>query len=156
MQRSGKRQHRVEVELGDGGEVEAEARQPVDEIDKGREVRRRRAAESPDEDTGLPGRDELFGVHVRERGDPERRLADELSEHPAGSERDERAEHGILDEAGEELRSSRDHRLEDDRAPDALDRGSDGVVTRQVEGDPARLGLVRSRDRRLDDDREAQ
>ena len=46
---------------------------------------------------------ELVRVDVGQRRDSERRVADQLGEHAAGAERDERAEDRILDDAGEQL-----------------------------------------------------
>ena len=66
-------------------------------------VGRRGAAEAGDEPAGLARADELLGVDVGERREPELRLADQLGEHAAGPEGDERAEDRILDDAGEQL-----------------------------------------------------
>ena len=74
----GQREHRVQVELGDSGEVLAEAREAQEEVDE----RGPSAAGAPrkpgDEAAGLAVVDELLGVDVRERarsGRPPRRSA---------------------------------------------------------------------------------
>ena len=46
---------------------------------------------------------ELLRVDVGERRDPERGVADQLGEHAAGPEGDERAEDRILHDPGEQL-----------------------------------------------------
>ena len=58
-------------------------------------------------------------VDVGERGDPECRLADQLCEDPSRTESDQRAEHRVLDEAGQELGRPLDHRLDERRCADA-------------------------------------
>ena len=108
----------------------------------------RRATEAAHEPAGLAAGDELLGVTVRERRDPERRLADQLGEDAARPERDERAEDRVLDDAGEELGAARDHRLDDDRRADALGRLAHGLLVGEVERDAAGLGLVRPGDAR--------
>ena len=72
---------------------------------------------------------------------------------PPGPERHERPEDGVLDDAGEELRSARDHRLDDHRRADPPDGVADGRLVSEVERDAARLGLVRPGGRDLDDHR---
>ena len=83
-------------------------------------------------------------------------VADELREHAAGAEGDERAEDGILGHAGEQLDAALDHRLHDHRAADALGRGSHRFRVAEVECDAAALRLVRARHRRLHDRREPE
>ena len=61
----GKRQHRIEVELGDLGQVLGEEREAKEEVDERGLVGRRRASEAGDEPAGLAGADELFGVDGR-------------------------------------------------------------------------------------------
>ena len=51
-------------------------------------------------------------------------LADQLGEHSARPERDERAEDRILHEPGKQLGTAAEHRLHDDRAADPLRGGS--------------------------------
>ena len=68
------------------------------------DVGRGRAAEAGDEPARLAAVDELLGVDVGERRDPERRLADQLGEDAAGPERDERAEDRVLHDARREAR----------------------------------------------------
>ena len=99
----GRGDHRVQVELGDLGMVVGE---PAEPVERGRRARRRRRAarRGSRARAGPPCRgDELLGVDVGQRREPERRLADQLGEHAAGAERDERPEDGILDDAGEQL-----------------------------------------------------
>ena len=45
-------------------------------------------------------------VDVGERREPEPGVTDQLGEHAAGTERDERAEHRILRDAREQLRAA--------------------------------------------------
>src|SRR5690242_9426413 len=59
---AGEREHGVQVELGDLGDVLRQAREPVDEIDERADVRRRSAAEAADETAGLAAEDELLRV----------------------------------------------------------------------------------------------
>ena len=105
---------------------------------------------------GLAGGDELLGVDVGERREPEPRLADQLCEDAAGAERDERPEDGILDDAGEQLRAALHHRLHEHREPDPLDRRAHRLLVLEVERDASRLGLVRARGGGLHDDRIAE
>ena len=95
-------------------------------------------------------------VDVGERRDAELGRADQLRVDAARPEGDERAEDGILDKAGQQLDAAGDHRLDDDRTADALDRGTDLGLVAQVERDAAGLRLVRAGLGGLDDDREAQ
>ena len=95
-------------------------------------------------------------VDVGERRDPKLGRADQLGVDAARPEGDQRPEDGILDEAGQQLDAAGDHRLDDDREADALDGGTDLGLVAQVEGDAARLRLVRAGLGGLDDDREAE
>ena len=104
----------------------------------------------------MPVSDELLGVGERQRCDPELGLADQLGEDAAGAERDERAEGRILDDAGEQLGATADHRLDDHWQADPLDRGPDVLLGREVERDAPGLRLVRARLGRLDDDGQAE
>ena len=115
------------------------------EVDESRGVGGRRASKAAHEATCLAFRHELPGVDVRERRDPEGSLSDELGEDAPGAERDERAEDRVLDEAGQQLRAPGDHRLHDDGSADPVCGGSNGVGTRQVQGDAARFRLVCTR-----------
>ena len=82
---------------------------------------------------------------VGQRRDPKPGLSDELREDAAGSEGDERTEDRILDDPRQQLRASPDHRLDENGRADAFDGGADGGLVAQVEGEPADVGLVRSR-----------
>src|SRR5581483_7501251 len=93
-----RRDHRVEIELLRLRQLLGEAGKPKDEVDERLRVGRRRAAKAGDEPACLAGVDELLGVHVGQRRDPERRCADQLGENAAGPERDEGAEHRVLDD----------------------------------------------------------
>jgi hypothetical protein len=63
----------------------------------------RGAAEAGDEASRLAAGDELLGVDVGERRDPEGRIADQLREDAAGAEGDERAEDRVLDDSCQQL-----------------------------------------------------
>src|SRR5437867_173285 len=91
--------------------------------------------------------DELFCVEVGQGRDPEVCAADQLGQNAAGPERDERAEHRVLNDAGEQLGASADQRLHDQRPSDPLGCSPNLVVGLQVQGDTAALGLVRTRGR---------
>src|SRR5580765_1952729 len=103
--------HRIAVELCNLGEVLREPGEPEDDIRERWGVRRGRAAVAGDEPPRLAGRYECLGIGVRERRDAELSLADQLGEHAAGAEGDERAEHRILDDPGEQLGATAYHRL---------------------------------------------
>ena len=105
----------------------------------------RRAAKSPHKTSCLPFEYELFGIDVGQRSNPEGGFADELGEDTSGAERDERAEHGILDKAREELRPSRDHRLHEDGTADPLYSGANLSFVLQIESYAPCLGLVCAR-----------
>ena len=75
----------------------------MDEVDEGATVGCRRPTKAANEPAGLAAEDELLGVLVGQRRDPEPGLADELGEHAAGAEGDERAEDRVLDDPREEL-----------------------------------------------------
>src|SRR6187549_1129049 len=94
----GQREHRVEVELGDGGKLLSQPRETVYEVEQRSAVGRGRAPEARYESPRLAAVDELGRVDVRQRGDPEDRLADQLREDAAGTEGDERPEDGVLDD----------------------------------------------------------
>ena len=95
------------------------------------------SAEPRHEPARLPRPDELVGVDVGQGREPEVRVADQLGEHPAGAEGDERAEDGILRHSRQELDASRDHRLHDHGAADPLGSGTNGLGVGEVEGDAA-------------------
>ena len=73
---------------------------------------------------------ELVRVEVGQRRDPEPGPADQLGEHSAGAEGDERAEDRVLDHPGEQLGAALDHRLHEQRTADALGRGADSSSSR--------------------------
>ncbi len=100
--------------------------------------------------------DELAGVGVGERCEPERGVADQLGHRPTRPEGDERTKDGVLHSACEELGSAPNERLDDHRRADPLDCLANGRRVAEVERDSSGLGLVRSGDRRLDDCGEAQ
>ena len=114
--------HGVEVELRELGEVVGELREPVQDVGERGRVGRRSASEAGDEPAGLAALDELVRVDVGQRREPEVGVADQLGEHAARAEGDERPEHGILGDAGEQLDAALDHRLHDHRAADSLRR----------------------------------
>ena len=148
--------HGVQVELCDRRQVLSEPCEPVDDLDERLHIGRRRTPEAAHEPPRLSAEDELLGVVVGQRRDPEPGLSDQLGEDAAGPERDERTEDRVLNDAGEELGASLDHRLDEDRRADAGDRRANRVLVGEVEGEPADLGLVRSGGGGLDDDREPQ
>ena len=91
------------------------------EIEQRRGVGRLRA-EAAHEPTGLAAEHEVLGVGVGQRGDADLGVADDLGEHAAGPERDERPEHRVLDDAGEQLGAAADHRLDQRRQADPRQR----------------------------------
>jgi hypothetical protein len=99
--------------------------------------------------------DERGRVDVRERGQPEAGFADQLGQHAARAEGDERPEDRVLDDSGEELDAALDHRLHEHRPADARGGGANRVLVGQVERDAAGLGLVGAGLGGLHDDREA-
>jgi len=64
-------------------------------------------------DALTPARDELVGVDIGERRERKACRSDQLGEHAAGAERDQRPEDWILDRAGKELGARGDERLDD-------------------------------------------
>ena len=128
----------------------------MDEIDERRGVGRLGAAETAHEPSGFAARDELFRVDVRQGGDPEAGLSDQLGEHTTWPERNEWAEDWVLQETGKQLGSAAEHRLHDDGETDSLCGCADGRFVLEVERDAAGLGLVSARGGRLDDSRESQ
>ena len=64
---------------------------------------------------------ELVGVEVGQRREPEAGVADQLGECPTRPEGHERSEERILDDAGEQLGTAHEIRLDDDRAAHRLD-----------------------------------
>ena len=168
----GQREHRVEVELRDRGEAPRRARPSRwSTIGERRSIGRGRAAEARDEPAGLPAVTSSLGVDVGQRRDPERRLADQLGEDAARPEGDERAEDGVLDDAGEQLGAALQHRLDDHgrpirsaaartpprrrdraRSPPSSVLCAPGAAVFTTTGKPsssaARRGLVRSRGER--------
>src|SRR5579864_3461639 len=121
-----------------------EAPQTMHEVDERGAVRRWGAAEASHEDPGLPFVDELLGIDVGERGRPDAGAADQLGEHAARPEGDERSEDGVLNDAGEELGSAFDLRLHDHRRADALDGRADGELVAEAERDAPAFRLVRT------------
>src|SRR5215467_13808404 len=93
----GQREHRVQVELHDLGQIVGQQRETQEKFDERRLVGRRGSSEPGHKPAGLAGADELVGIDVRERRQPELRLADQFGEHAPGAECDERAEDRILD-----------------------------------------------------------
>src|SRR5207248_1512496 len=138
------RHHRVEVELRDFREILRELREAVHEVDERGRVGRRRAAEAADEPTRLPAPDELLGVDIGERRDPEARVADQLGENAAGTERDERPKDRVLDDAREQLDAAAQERLDEHGSADALRRRVHLFLVAEVERDAAGFGLVRA------------
>ena len=141
----------IEVELGELGEVVGELREPEEDVREGGRVGGGSAAEARDEPARLPRTDELVGVDVRQGREPEVRVADQLREHPAGAEGDERAEDGILRHSRQELDATRDHRLHDHGAADPLGGGRTASASARSRATPPRLRLVRPRRSRLHD-----
>ena len=116
-----------------------------------------RAAEARHEPARLAAVDELLGVDVRQRRDPERRLADQLGEDAAGAEGDERAEDRILDDARRAARRRPRASAGRSRAARcARPRRATASVVVEVERDAAGLRLVRAGRGGLDDGREAE
>src|SRR3954452_5420453 len=148
-----KRQDRIEIELRHLWQVESESREPVHEHDERIRVGRSGAPEAAGELPGLCAADELVGVDVRQRGDPELGAADQLCEHAARAEGDERAEHGVLYDSGQQLGAAADHRLNDQRSADALGCSADLLIALEVERAAATLGLVCAGRGGLEDDR---
>ena len=81
----------------------------------------------------LPDADELVRVDVGERREPEVGIADQLGHHASRAEGDERPEHRVLRDAGEQLDAALDLRLHDHGAADALGRGTHGLRVGEVE-----------------------
>ena len=148
--------HGVEVELRDRVQVFAEPAESMHEVDEGTTVGCGRSTKAANEAAGLSAEHELLGVMVGQRRDAEPGLSDELGEDAAGAAGHERTEDRVLDDPREELRTSLDHRLDENGRADALDRDANGVVVSQVEGEPADVGLVCPGERGLDDDRESE
>ena len=86
--------------------------------------------EAVNEHARLPRADELSGVHVRQGGDPEAGIPDQLGKDAAGTERDERPEDGILDDARQQLDAALQHRLDERGQADPLDCSLDGRLVR--------------------------
>ena len=84
--------------------------------------------------------------------EPEVGVADQLGHHAPRPEGDEGAEHRVLRDARQKLDAARDLRLHDHGSTDPSGRGVYGSSVVEVEHDATRLGLVRSRVGRLDDD----
>src|SRR6478672_9737777 len=120
----GERNHRIKVELGHLGQLLGEQRKPVQQVDQRRRIGCRCPAEAGDEPPGLALLDELVRIDVCERSDPEDGGADQLREDAAGTEGDEGAEDRILDDARKQLGTAGDHRLHEDRRPDAFRGGA--------------------------------
>ena len=99
----GEREHGIQIELGDLGDVHGQA---APSGARGRPVRAASAGGAPRKPrtSRLPCREhELLGIDVGQRRDPEGGFADQLGEDAAGAERDERAEDRVLDDAGQQL-----------------------------------------------------
>ena len=79
-----------------------------------------------------------------------------LGEHAARPDRHEGAEHGILDDADEELGTPAHHRLHEDGGTDGLDGLANGVVVGKIECDAPGVRLVSAGLRGLHDDRVAE
>ena len=120
----------------------------MDEIDERVGVGGRGAAEAANEPAGLSAEHELLRVDVGERREPEARVADQLREHAAGPEGDERPEDRILDDAREQLGAAADVRLDEHRRADPLDGRAHLLLVPEIERDAAVLGLVRAGRRR--------
>ena len=150
--------HGVEVELGDLGEVVGEPRR----AGAGRRPAppRRQAARPRKPATSrpaLPVGDELLGVDVRQRREPELRLADQLGEDAARAERDERAEDRVLDDAGEQLgAAARSYGCTSTGPPIRSAAARTASSSARSRATPPRLGLVRARGGGLHDRREAE
>ena len=99
----GKADHRVEVELGELREIVGEPGEPVEDVGKRGGICRWSTSEAGDEPARLARGDELVRIDIRQRGQPEVRVTDELGEHTPRAEGDERAEDRVLRHAGEEL-----------------------------------------------------
>ena len=104
----------------------------MQQVDQRGWVRCGGAAKAGDETAGLALVHELLRIDVRERGNPEGGVADQLGEDSAGAEGDEWAENRVLDDAGQELGTTADHRLHEHRQPDPLDGGPDLPLVAQV------------------------
>ena len=130
--------------------------EPAHEIHQRVGVRRRVPAVAGHQTAGLPALDEAAGIVVGQRREPEAGLADQLGQDAARTERDQRPEDRILDEAGQELDAACDHRLDDEGSADPFPGAANLVGAREVEDDPALLGLVGAGLGGLDDNREAE
>ena len=75
-------------------------------------VRRRLAAERPEEFPGAELVDHLPGFVLVEGGDPEDDVVEGLGEDAAEAEHDDRAELGVVEEAGDEFPAAGKHRLD--------------------------------------------
>src|SRR5215207_4109644 len=147
------RDHRVQVQLGDLGQILGEAGKPVEKADEGSHVGRRCSAEAAHKTSGLASENELFRVDVRDRREPEGGVADQLREDSARAEGNEGTENRVLDDAREQLGASAHHRLYEQRLPDPLGGGANLALISEVESDAALLGLVGSRGGGLEDGR---
>ncbi len=98
-----RRDHRIEVHLGDLREVRDEFGHPADLLGHGPPVHARLAAH-PAQDLRRPDRvqhrQRLVGVH---RGEPEGDVLEDLDEHPAEPERDHLPERRVRDRADDDL-----------------------------------------------------
>ncbi len=135
------------------GEVDRELGKPVDERDECIRVGRRSTAVTPDEPAGLAALHELVRVEIGQRRDAEVRAADQLCEDAARPERDERAEHRVLHDAGEQLDAAGEHRLHEQGPSDALGCSANLFVGAEVQCDAAALGLVCAGKGHLEHDR---
>ena len=138
----GKREHGIHVELGNLGQIVGETSEAKEEVRESTCVRGGTAAETTNEAPGLTFYYKLVRVRVREGSDPERSLADQLRKDAARPECDQRTEDRVLHHPGEELRTTANHGLHDDRAADPRRRVVHGDGVGEVESDVAELGLV--------------
>ena len=136
---------RIQIELGELGEIERQCREAVQEVgeDAGREWRT--TPEALDQPAERALREELSGVGVGQRSKRERDGADELRLHATEPDGDQRPERRILCRADEQLGASQ-HRLHEHGAADASSGLPDSLAVPEIQGHSAALGLVRSRD----------
>ena len=107
-------------------------------------------AEAGDEVPGLPRGDELLGVHVGHRKRRERGAPDQFGHGASRAERDDGAEHRVLDDACQKLDPARDHRLHHGRVADAVQGRVERGRVADAENHPAAVDLVHARLAELD------
>ncbi|MGC0373608.1 hypothetical protein RKD28_001124 [Streptomyces sp. SAI-229] len=134
-----RRDHRVEVDLGDLREVRHQVRHPPDLLGEGPPVHALPAAH-PAQDLRRPDRvqhrQRLVGVHRRQ---PERDVLEHLDEHPAEPERHHLPERRIGDRADDDLLPLRQQLLH----LHALDPGAGGVRAGVLDDPAERRPYVR-------------